>query len=77
MRARSAAPEGGTSGHGFSNGNGAILTLGLPARITARLAAEGVRSLVDWRALGRKRLAIFGITPSVIKQLDDLAKVQP
>lgn len=46
----------------------------LPPAIAARLAGEGVHSLADWRALGRKRLQIFGITKRVIKQLDELAR---
>ena len=47
----------------------------LPARILERLAAEGVNSLADWRALKRRRHQIFGITSRVAAQLDALARV--
>jgi hypothetical protein len=49
----------------------------LPPTLVTRLAAEGVHSLEDWRALGRKRLQLFGITKRVIKQLDALARGTP
>jgi hypothetical protein len=49
----------------------------VPVRILALLRAEGVTSFADWRALGRKRLSIFGIVPSVVRQLDALARGAP
>ena len=39
-----------------------------------RLAAEGIRTLEAWRALGRRRHKIFGVTRRVAEQLDVLAK---
>jgi hypothetical protein len=47
--------------------------LELPVTIRERLAFEGVRSSDDWRALGRKRKQIFGVTPKMVTQLDQLA----
>ena len=50
----------------------------LPPAIADRLAREGVTTLQHWRALGRKRHLIFGVTPRTIAQLDELARqVQP
>ena len=46
----------------------------IPARIVARLADAGVRSVADWRALGRRRMEIFGITRRWIDALDELAR---
>ncbi|MFZ1905216.1 MAG: hypothetical protein WAU56_07475 [Steroidobacteraceae bacterium] len=46
----------------------------LPPAIADRLAAEGVYTLADWRALGRKRLQLFGITRAMAAQLDELAR---
>lgn len=46
----------------------------LPPAILERLAAEGVHSLSDWRALGRRRHQLFGIVPSVIRWLDELSR---
>jgi hypothetical protein len=46
----------------------------LPAPIVERLAAEGVDSLEAWRALGPKRFQIFGVTRSMVRQLDALAR---
>ncbi|HXP99354.1 MAG TPA: hypothetical protein VN845_04730 [Solirubrobacteraceae bacterium] len=42
-----------------------------------RLHAEGVHSFADWRALGRKRREIFGITSRMVAQLDELARGAP
>jgi hypothetical protein len=42
-----------------------------------RLEAEGIRSVADWRALGRRRFRIFGITRSMAAQLDELARGAP
>jgi hypothetical protein len=49
----------------------------LPEKLRTRLRAEGVTSLSQWRGLGRKRLAIFGITTLMARQLDELAKGAP
>jgi hypothetical protein len=46
----------------------------LPAHVIALLRAEGVTTLGAWRALGRRRRAIFGITASMVRQLDELAR---
>jgi hypothetical protein len=47
----------------------------LSAAILERLAAEGVRTLEQWRALGRRRHELFGVTRRVAEQLDALAKL--
>jgi hypothetical protein len=39
-----------------------------------RLRAEGVATLEDWVALGRRRRQIFGVTKAAVAQLDALAK---
>jgi hypothetical protein len=39
-----------------------------------RLAGYGVRSLDEWRALGRKRLALFGVTSRMVAELDALER---
>ena len=46
----------------------------LPESLRERLAAEGVYTLQDWTALGRKRHQLFGITSATVKQLDALAR---
>jgi len=48
----------------------------LTAQLVARLAAENIHSLAAWRALGRRRTQIFGIVPSVVRQLDALARAE-
>jgi hypothetical protein len=45
----------------------------IPARIIERLTDAGIRSLADWKRLGRRRKEIFGVTPHWIAQLDELA----
>jgi hypothetical protein len=51
---------------------------GLPPAIRERLAAEGVLTLDDWRALSRqRRRSIFGITKRVADQLSALAGMRP
>ncbi len=53
-------------------------SLSLPDSIVERLRAEGINSLADWVALGRRRLAIFGVTRRMVTELDALAReVQP
>lgn len=42
--------------------------------IARRLAGYNIRSAVDWKRLGRARLALFGVTPRLIAALDELAK---
>lgn len=51
-----------------------ISALGLAPRIVNRLAAEGVLTASAWRALGRKRLRIFGVTRAMVRQIDALAR---
>ena len=46
----------------------------LPESLRERLAAEGVFTLQDWVALGRRRHQLFGITSATVKQLDALAR---
>jgi len=49
----------------------------LQGPIRDRLAAAGVRCAADWTALGRKRVAIWGITRATVKELDRLARGTP
>jgi hypothetical protein len=46
----------------------------LPESLRERLAGEGVFTLQDWVALGRRRHQLFGITSATVKQLDALAR---
>ena len=46
----------------------------LPVPLIERLRAEGIETLEAWRALGRRRLQIFGVTRAACAQLDALAK---
>lgn len=46
----------------------------LPIPLIERLRAEGVATLEEWVALGRRRRQIFGVTRTVVAQLDALAK---
>ena len=48
----------------------AQLLLDLPPAIVARLADEGVTTLEAWRALGRRRHRIFGITAVMVARID-------
>lgn len=54
--------------------DGPLSTLGLAPAIIDRLSAEGVKTASAWRALGRKRLRIFGITAAMVRQIDALAR---
>lgn len=50
----------------------------LPADIRERLAGEGINCAAAWRALSRSRKrSIFGITPSMAKQIDAAAGRAP
>lgn len=79
MRTQGAAPEGrdlraaGSSGDTLA-GERSISRVGLPPHIAERLAAEGVHSLEDWCALGRRRLTIWGVTRRIVTELDALAR---
>lgn len=75
MRNQSAAPGvSRTPGSGNRGGNAAsIADPGLPSHVIALLQAEGVRTLEDWRALGRSRFMIFGITRAMVCKIDALA----
>lgn len=78
MSAQGAAPEGGTSGRGHIGGSRLSIAQGtLPPHILERLAAEGVHSLADWRALGRRRFQLWGVTRRVVEQVDKLARGTP
>jgi hypothetical protein len=47
----------------------------LPPAILGRLAAEGIRTLRQWRKLSRRQKhSIFGITAAMARQLDSLAR---
>ena len=46
----------------------------LPPRLIDVLRAEGVSTLEAWKALGRRRRQIFGVTRAAVEQLDALAK---
>ena len=46
----------------------------LPESLRERLAGEGVFTLQDWVALGRRRHQLFGITSATVKKLDALAR---
>ncbi len=46
----------------------------LPDSLRERLAGEGVFTLQDWVALGRRRHQLFGITSATVKKLDALAR---
>jgi len=46
----------------------------LPPALIERLAGEGVFTLGDWRALGRRRRQIFGVTAAMCRELDRLAR---
>lgn len=76
MAAHGAAPGAGDSGTAaISRGNTRTLSrLGLAPHVLATLAREGVTDLAAWKKLGRRRLRIFGIVPSVVRQLDQLAR---
>lgn len=80
MRAQSAAPEASqASGRGYIDGGNrrSIADTGLPAHVVARLEGESVTTLDEWRALGRRRYSIFGITRRVAGQPDALARGRP
>jgi len=42
--------------------------------LAERLAAYGVLTLDDWRALGPRRTEIFGITTRTVRELDSIAE---
>jgi hypothetical protein len=46
----------------------------LPVRLIELLRAEGVATIEGWKALGRRRRQIFGVTRAAVAQLDALAK---
>jgi len=49
----------------------------VPEAIRERLADYGITGLAAWRALGRKRRQIFGVTARVVAELDALARGAP
>lgn len=51
-----------------------LSALGLAPAIIDRLTAEGITTASAWRALGRRRRAIFGITRAMVQQIDGLAR---
>jgi hypothetical protein len=46
----------------------------IPERIRLLLEREGLDSPAAWRAAGKRRKAIFGVTPRWIRELDRLAR---
>ena len=83
MRGHSAAPRlapGATAsstaldtGSGKS-GDATLARIGLAPHVLQLLEREGVRTPQDWKRLGKRRLLIFGIVPSVVRDLDRLAR---
>jgi hypothetical protein len=76
MSAQGAAPRGRTRGQRLINGEPANSTpfpATLAPALIERLAGHGIRSLEDWLQLGRKRHQLFGIVPSMVAKLDELA----
>ena len=49
----------------------------LPSALLERLTLEGIRSPNEWRALGKTRFRIFGITRRMVRELDELARSAP
>lgn len=49
----------------------------LPPAILERLAAAGIRSAADWRALGRRRFQLWGVTRRAVRELDRIARGAP
>ena len=45
--------------------------------IRQRLAREGISTPAAWRALGRRRFQLWGVTRRVVAQLDELAQGAP
>ena len=77
MRAQSAAPGEAVTATPGSSGKDSGNAASIPPTIASRLAAYGIVNLEQWRALGRKRLELFGVTRTMCAQLDALAKVAP
>jgi len=48
----------------------------LAPQIRERLASEGLDTPAAWRAAGRRRLQVFGITRAQAKRIDALAKAE-
>ena len=46
----------------------------LPQALRDRLAGEGIFDFDSWRALGRRRRQIFGVTAAMCRELDRLAR---
>ncbi|HEX4050502.1 MAG TPA: hypothetical protein VHY19_06470 [Steroidobacteraceae bacterium] len=46
----------------------------LPQHTRAALERAGVKSIADWRALGRRRFGIFGVPAPLIARLDAAAR---
>jgi len=42
----------------------------LPAAVLERPASESIRTIEQWRALGRRRRSIFGVTAAMVRQID-------
>lgn len=64
--------------HPAAAGNKPLAWGDLPADIRERLAGEGINCAAAWRALSRSRKrSIFGITPSMAKQIDAAAGKEP
>jgi hypothetical protein len=46
----------------------------LPAAVLQRLAAEGITTVAQWRALGRRRREIFGLTARMVARVEAAMK---
>jgi hypothetical protein len=68
---------GGTTGRSKSNGNAQSIADAAGPVIARRLAAENIHTLEQWVALGRRRYTIFGVTPRMVREIDELAAVRP
>jgi len=67
-------PEAAADSTGNAN---SLAHTALPPAILARLAAEGVETLEQWRALGRRRRQLWGITAARVAEIDELARGTP
>ena len=46
----------------------------LSIAIRERLAGHGVHNIEQWRQLGPKRRALFGITAAMVRKIDEVGK---
>jgi hypothetical protein len=77
MHAKSAAPGSREPGAAGSSAGDPRSIHALAPHILERLAAEGVCTLADWRALGRRRFQLWGVTRAMAAQIDEIARGAP